>query len=45
MQKQYWGRYMWERGYFCSSSGNISDEIIKNYIENQHDSDEEFKID
>jgi putative transposase len=45
LQKQYWGRHMWARGYFCCSSGNITDEIIKNYIENQHDSDEEFKID
>jgi putative transposase len=45
MQKQYWGHHMWARGYFCYSSGNITDEIIKNYIENQHDSDDEFKID
>jgi putative transposase len=36
---------MWARGYFCCSSGNITDEIINNYIENQHDNDDEFKID
>jgi putative transposase len=45
LQKQYWGRHMWARGYFCCSSGNITDKIIKNYIENQHDNDDEFKID
>jgi putative transposase len=45
LQKLYWGRHMWARGYFCCGSGNITDEIIKNYIENHHDSDEDFKID
>ena len=46
LQKQYWGRHMWARGYFCCSSGNVTDEIIKEYIENQtqDDSDDTFKV-
>lgn len=47
LQKQYWGRHMWARGYFCCSSGNVTDEIIKDYIENQNqdDNDDTFKVD
>jgi putative transposase len=46
LQKQYWGRHMWARGYFCCSSGNITDETIEQYIENQNlDEDDDFKID
>jgi putative transposase len=44
LKKQYWGRHMWARGYFCCSSGNITDEVIQNYIENQIEEDENFKI-
>jgi putative transposase len=47
LQKQYWGRHMWVRGYFCCSSGNVTDEVIKNYVQNQNhddDDDEGFTI-
>lgn len=27
LNKQYWGRDLWARGYFVASSGNITDEI------------------
>lgn len=33
--KQFWGRHFWARGYFAASSGNVTDEVIKNYIETQ----------
>jgi REP element-mobilizing transposase RayT len=38
---------MWVRGYFCCTSGNVTDEIVKKYIENQNITDEEteFKVD
>jgi putative transposase len=50
LQKQYWGRHMWARGYFCCTSGNVTDDAIKQYIENQgqHQTEKEddtFKID
>jgi len=35
ISKQYWGRHMWGRGYFVATSGNITDEVIMEYIENQ----------
>ena len=45
LRKQYWGRHLWARGYFCCSSGNVTDEVIVQYIENQHhDTDKDFKI-
>ncbi len=46
VRKIYWGRHFWARGYFCCSSGNVTDEVIVQYIENQqHDTDDAFKID
>lgn len=45
LSKQFWGRHLWARGYFCCSSGNVTDEVIKTYIENQnHDVDVDFKV-
>jgi putative transposase len=35
LQKQYWGRHIWARGYFVASSGNITDEAIAAYIRGQ----------
>lgn len=35
LNRQYWGQHLWARGYFAASVGNITDEIIKQYIENQ----------
>src|SRR5690349_4671095 len=35
LSRQFWGRHMWARGYFAASSGNVTDEIIKQYIEAQ----------
>ena len=35
LNRQFWGRHMWARGYFAASSGNVTDEMIKQYIESQ----------
>jgi putative transposase len=35
LQKQYWGRHLWARGYFVASSGNVTDEAIMEYIRYQ----------
>jgi putative transposase len=35
LRKQYWGRHLWGRGYMAISSGNITDEMIQKYIEEQ----------
>ena len=37
MRRQFWGRHFWARGYFAASSGNVTDEMIKQYIEQQGD--------
>ena len=33
LKKKYWGRHFWGRGYFSATSGNITDEIINEYID------------
>ena len=33
LRKRYWGRHFWARGYFCSTSGMVSDDIILQYID------------
>jgi putative transposase len=35
LSKLFWGQHLWGRGYFVATSGNITDEIIMEYIENQ----------
>lgn len=37
LRKFYWGnkKRLWTGGYFCSTIGNVSENTIKHYIENQ----------
>ena len=35
LQKAFWGRHLWARGYFVASSGNVTDEAIQEYIRQQ----------
>ena len=35
LSRQFWGRHLWARGYFAASSGNVTDEVIMQYIEQQ----------
>ena len=46
ISKQFWGRHFWGRGYFVASSGNITDEVIMEYIKNQdvETKDDNFRI-
>ncbi|PHR59756.1 MAG: IS200/IS605 family transposase [Robiginitomaculum sp.] len=34
LRTRYWGRRFWARGYFCTTSGNVTNEIILQYIQN-----------
>lgn len=47
LSKTFWGRHMWARGYFAASSGNVTDEVIMKYIEQQslEPPDGDFKVD
>lgn len=46
MRRQYWGRHFWARGYFCATTGNVTDEVVMKYIETQdlQEKDENFQI-
>ena len=45
LKKRYWGQHFWARGYFCSTVGQITDEMIKNYLEHHFESapDDDFR--
>lgn len=40
LKKRYWGQHLWARGYFAVSTGNVSTEMIKDYIEHHFEGDE-----
>ena len=49
IQRMYWGRHFWARGYFVASSGNVTDEVIAEYIRLQEGTepnggDDNFKV-
>ena len=49
LRKKFWGRHFWARGYLAVSSGTLTDEMVKEYIDSQegepvHD-DGQFPID
>ncbi len=47
VQREFWGRHLWARGYFVCTTGNVTDEVIKQYIEQQGvepQEDRDFKI-
>ena len=48
LRRQFWGRHLWARGYFAVSTGNVTDEVIAKYIEEQDKperaKDDEFRV-
>ena len=45
LKKRYWGQHLWATGYFCRTVGAVTDEMVKEYVENQADEENEiFKI-
>ena len=46
--RQFLGQHLWARGYFVASSGNVTDEIIAQYIEMQSEmpqkDNEDFRV-
>jgi putative transposase len=48
LRREYWGRHLWGRGYFAASTGNVTDEIVAEYIEKQSrispDEDQDFHV-
>jgi len=35
LRRKFWGRHLWARGYLAVTSGNITDEMVKAYIDEQ----------
>ena len=33
LKKRYWGQHFWARGYFCVTAGELTKEMIKEYLE------------
>lgn len=46
LSKHFWGCHIWGRGYFAASSGNVTDEVIMEYIATQdlQENDGDFHI-
>ena len=44
IRKTYWGCHFWGRGFFSSTSGNVTDDIINNYINNHSDAHQSNNI-
>ena len=45
LKKRYWGRHFWARGYFCATAGQVTEEMIKTYLEHHFEPapDDNFK--
>lgn len=39
LKKRYWGRQFWGRGYFSTTSGQTTDDIILQYLEEHKPTD------
>ncbi len=45
LKQRYWGKHIWARGYFCATTGVVTEDQIKHYIEHHTETeDEEFTI-
>ena len=44
LKKRYWGRHFWARGYFCVSVGDMTEEMIKNYLEHHFEPNKNDKF-
>ena len=43
LKKRYWGRHFWARGYFCATVGQVTEEMIKQYLEHHFEPNPEAK--
>jgi len=46
IRKRYWGWYLWARSYWVVTSGNVTDEVWKEYIRNKKppEPDDDFEV-
>ncbi len=46
LKKRYWGRHFWARGYFCVTAGELTKEMIREYLEHhfERNPDDNFDV-
>ena len=46
LKKRYWGQHFWARGYFCATVGDLTEDMIKQYLEHHFEPDpgSDFKV-
>ena len=46
LKKRYWGQHFWARGYFCVTAGELTKEMISEYLEHHFErkSDDQFEV-
>lgn len=46
LKKRYWGRHFWARGYFCATVGEMTEDMIKGYLDHHFEPDPapEFRV-
>lgn len=46
LKKRYWGQYFWARGYLCITAGELTKEMIEEYLEHlfEHNPNDKFGI-
>lgn len=46
IKKRYWGRHFWARGYFCSTVSQMTEEMIKDYLDHHFEPkpSDDFKV-
>lgn len=39
LKKRYWGRHFWAQGYFCVTVGDMTEDMIKEYLDHHFEPD------
>lgn len=39
LKKRYWGQHFWARGYFCATVGDLTEDMIKQYLAHHFEPD------
>ena len=45
LKKRYWGKHFWARGYFCVTSGELTKDMIQEYLEHHFEKDPNDRFD
>ena len=45
LKKRYWGQHFWARGYFCATAGELTKEMINEYLEHHFERKENDNFD